>query len=307
MRAEIRFCHSSCGPNVPFPALFFIRRRPPPRSTRTDTLFPYTTLFRPRRPSRTGGHRHGPILDDAPDELRAGEGDPPRAARDRALVVAGSQRERSPRIALTRLHRAWLRSYGPLCASGHEREPRPVAPRHVFGGARPSPHASLPSASARSSAQQDARVDDRQGISSSAAFSMRRRRTGTDWHHVRRDDSAFVGTPRSGDRPRTAPETPAQRPTGSDHRARTPRPRTPWPPASGASPRPPRCSRRTAAGPAWSGGWRRPPRSAPHRARATAARSDRRCGLARARPRGTPRRRWSHRPPPPRRPPRRPP
>src|SRR3546814_2210958 len=25
---------------------FFLMRRPPPRSTRTDTLFPYTTLFR---------------------------------------------------------------------------------------------------------------------------------------------------------------------------------------------------------------------------------------------------------------------
>src|SRR3546814_2268515 len=27
---------------------FFLMRRPPPRSTRTDTLFPYTTLFRSR-------------------------------------------------------------------------------------------------------------------------------------------------------------------------------------------------------------------------------------------------------------------
>src|SRR3546814_17437576 len=26
--------------------VFFLRIRPPPRSTRTDTLFPYTTLFR---------------------------------------------------------------------------------------------------------------------------------------------------------------------------------------------------------------------------------------------------------------------
>src|SRR3546814_16392571 len=31
---------------------FFLRIRRPPRSTRTDTLFPYTTLFRSRR------HRH---------------------------------------------------------------------------------------------------------------------------------------------------------------------------------------------------------------------------------------------------------
>src|SRR3546814_16699235 len=31
---------------------FFLMRRPPPRSTRTDTLFPYTTLFRSRRVAR---------------------------------------------------------------------------------------------------------------------------------------------------------------------------------------------------------------------------------------------------------------
>src|SRR3546814_5956190 len=29
--------------------IFFLRRRRPPRSTRTDTLFPYTTLFRSGR------------------------------------------------------------------------------------------------------------------------------------------------------------------------------------------------------------------------------------------------------------------
>src|SRR3546814_2092118 len=33
---------------------FFVMIRRPPRSTRTDTLFPYTTLFRSRRPVRSG-------------------------------------------------------------------------------------------------------------------------------------------------------------------------------------------------------------------------------------------------------------
>src|SRR3546814_11267036 len=33
--------------------LFFLMIRRPPRSTRTDTLFPYTTLFRSERTSRT--------------------------------------------------------------------------------------------------------------------------------------------------------------------------------------------------------------------------------------------------------------
>src|SRR3546814_13602765 len=33
---------------------FFVMRRRPPRSTRTDTLFPYTTLFRSLRPAAAG-------------------------------------------------------------------------------------------------------------------------------------------------------------------------------------------------------------------------------------------------------------
>src|SRR3546814_15096589 len=36
-----------------FSLLFFLMIRRPPRSTRTDTLFPYTTLFRSRRLART--------------------------------------------------------------------------------------------------------------------------------------------------------------------------------------------------------------------------------------------------------------
>src|SRR3546814_13018076 len=34
--------------------VFFLMIRRPPRSTRTDTLFPYTTLFRSRRPPPGG-------------------------------------------------------------------------------------------------------------------------------------------------------------------------------------------------------------------------------------------------------------
>src|SRR3546814_7886358 len=39
-----------------FSCLFFLMIRRPPRSTRTDTLFPYTTLFRSRR--RAGRRWH---------------------------------------------------------------------------------------------------------------------------------------------------------------------------------------------------------------------------------------------------------
>src|SRR3546814_7295952 len=39
---------------------FFVMMRRPPRSTRTDTLFPYTTLFRSRAAGRPGARRgHG--------------------------------------------------------------------------------------------------------------------------------------------------------------------------------------------------------------------------------------------------------
>src|SRR3546814_14123210 len=41
------FCHYLYRCVVSY--FFFLRIRPPPRSTLTDTLFPYTTLFRSRR------------------------------------------------------------------------------------------------------------------------------------------------------------------------------------------------------------------------------------------------------------------
>src|SRR3546814_2160878 len=42
--------------------LFFLMIRRPPRSTRTDTLFPYTTLFRSHAEGYAAGEmKHGPI------------------------------------------------------------------------------------------------------------------------------------------------------------------------------------------------------------------------------------------------------
>src|SRR3546814_19927508 len=38
--------HSHLFASIYFPILFFLSIRRPPRSTRTDTRFPYTTLFR---------------------------------------------------------------------------------------------------------------------------------------------------------------------------------------------------------------------------------------------------------------------
>src|SRR3546814_7631062 len=47
-----------------FISFFFLMIRRPPRSTRTDTLFPYTTLFRSytRRPVRWGTRLHDEFL-----------------------------------------------------------------------------------------------------------------------------------------------------------------------------------------------------------------------------------------------------
>src|SRR3546814_17142350 len=42
---------------------FFLMIRRPPRSTRTDTLFPYTTLF---RSDRRAGQRRAAAIDDDP-------------------------------------------------------------------------------------------------------------------------------------------------------------------------------------------------------------------------------------------------
>src|SRR3546814_8002141 len=63
-------------------------KRQPPRSTRTDTLFPYTTLFRAPRPARTTGdpRRKGRDCRDS------GAGTARRAPADRGLYDRGQCR-----------------------------------------------------------------------------------------------------------------------------------------------------------------------------------------------------------------------
>src|SRR3546814_17571533 len=83
------------------PYFFFLMIRRPPRSTRTDTLFPYTTLFRSdppqrrrsafdhstrRRPRRYGRHRHAAALEgDAARRIALPRR--PAAGRERADVL----------------------------------------------------------------------------------------------------------------------------------------------------------------------------------------------------------------------------
>src|SRR3546814_3519007 len=58
----------------------FLKIRRPPRSTRTDTLFPYTTLFRSAEPDRCEGDRVGVL-----------EWEHPTAAERPATAAAGAE------------------------------------------------------------------------------------------------------------------------------------------------------------------------------------------------------------------------
>src|SRR3546814_11654927 len=97
---------------VVFWCVFFLMIRRPPRSTRTDTLFPYTTLFRSgvagdaaasRRPARhddphAGRDRRPALL---PEALGAGEA----AVRgDYRAVFAASRRVRRIPAEIGRAH-----------------------------------------------------------------------------------------------------------------------------------------------------------------------------------------------------------
>src|SRR3546814_15358796 len=55
--------------------LFFLMIRRPPRSTRTDTLFPYTTLFRSHQPPLKRMRPNGPVQGlDPPERDHGHEG-----------------------------------------------------------------------------------------------------------------------------------------------------------------------------------------------------------------------------------------
>src|SRR3546814_14909923 len=78
--------------------------RRPPRSTRTDTLFPYTTLFRshPRGPARAHGNRPRKLLGRGPRNRRHRHQRPGRPHR-RPL------HHHAPRPALKRKEITWLK------------------------------------------------------------------------------------------------------------------------------------------------------------------------------------------------------
>src|SRR3546814_6917547 len=101
--------------------------RRPPRSTRTDTLFPYTTLFRSptAHSARTGDHR-----DQRHDRNRVLRPDAARAVR-RALVQAGRSEEHTSELqSLMRI------SYAVFCLKKKKNKKKPkhntVERRHII-------------------------------------------------------------------------------------------------------------------------------------------------------------------------------
>src|SRR3546814_11071792 len=108
--------------------VFFVMIRRPPRSTRTDTLFPYTTLFRSVRP-RPDAEVLLPAEGDDQLPLREGADQPALPRRARAAPL--SQR----RGALHRLQA--LRGDLPGPGDHHRGRAacRRIAPQHEIGRA----------------------------------------------------------------------------------------------------------------------------------------------------------------------------
>src|SRR3546814_20927108 len=113
----------------------------PPRSTRTDTLFPYTTLFRSDLPDRRGDHdgaadrlRARPVADplaEAPPARRPADprgrpGEPPADQEGHADHGRAAEPERDPR-----LHSAVGQTGETLRLGGASGDPR--IRRHRFG------------------------------------------------------------------------------------------------------------------------------------------------------------------------------
>src|SRR3546814_18054361 len=101
--------------------------RRPPRSTRTDTLFPYTTLFRSPVTARGDPQRQEYPTPQHPRPHRAGKGRPDLARYQRADREA--ERDRQPAITAVKRRRVKGEAGGleqrgqPLTGGRRERQP----------------------------------------------------------------------------------------------------------------------------------------------------------------------------------------
>src|SRR3546814_13898159 len=118
---------------------FFLMIRRPPRSTRTDTLFPYTTLFRSRHPPAGQQHRHE-------EDQRQGQGQGPNRREGPQAAKAGSvrpvQAELTPVAGVVQPDRPRDAADGGISAESLEayhRQPQPTV-LALFGDDHVPPH-----------------------------------------------------------------------------------------------------------------------------------------------------------------------
>src|SRR3546814_16658019 len=79
--------------------IFFLMIRRPPRSTRTDTLFPYTTLFRSRHCPMGGGPHPRGVRGEARPGFCAGARPSPSPARVSHMLNLREYRNTADRLA----------------------------------------------------------------------------------------------------------------------------------------------------------------------------------------------------------------
>src|SRR3546814_16089098 len=102
--------------------------RRPPRSTRTDTLVPYTTLFRSRRARDVARLLPGRRIRTLPVGARV---DPADAARLPEAAEQASRLGSNAQVRQPRLHRLPRRPLLPLCQVLPEQADRQIGRAHV--------------------------------------------------------------------------------------------------------------------------------------------------------------------------------
>src|SRR3546814_13427592 len=110
------------------PFFFFLRIRRPPRSTRNDTLFPYTTLF--RSDDHAGEDQHGPAIDRHLVQRHAGgaraqhaDDDLDRAGNGRNFDAADAEQPEIRVVPRRILVARQRRIHEPAPAGGEAEEP----------------------------------------------------------------------------------------------------------------------------------------------------------------------------------------
>src|SRR3546814_14898282 len=107
--------------------------RRPPRSTRTDTLFPYTTLF--RSPDIFGAQRRK--MAGFGELAQAGEGWGGHVGQSFAGTEAGNQRRPNQKATLTSRISTGTSTRGPMTAAKATGDARPKPAMATTNGNRP--------------------------------------------------------------------------------------------------------------------------------------------------------------------------